>query len=343
MGRLPAFTFVAGACLSISGCYEIEPIIPDGYVGGSAEPGWPPPRIYSADPFHPSNRLFQRLFVLRAGSTLEGPGDLGKGERWEDIPFSPRETFTALDQAEVAALLEVLSEARRPASSFPEEPSLRAILQSDLLSVAARIHGTGGFTRELSEDLFDAAASLSADSPSQPAILPPPLGEPGWEERAGPRAPGLRPSAADLRWTRVFRRGTDREGALVRLRIGIGPAGEPVLFPIGSEAWILTAGSGRSPAPRVFRFRRSRAAGGEDPWIEVPEGVDVAIRDPLNPGGPPLTGKPDSLCGRCHPGPSIGPILPPGEPSGEAGDQLEDARRALKSISFRRGEGPGDR
>ncbi len=163
-------------------------------------------------------------------------------------------------------------------------------------------------------------------------------------EEAGPPVPGLRPSPADLRWTRTFRRSapadpSDRRGeaAVLRLRIGERADGEPVLLEIGSEAWFFSRGKSGEPACRAFRMRRSLLISGEDPWQEVPPDAEIAVLDPEDPLRSPLVGSAGSLCDRLRAAleRGAGPTSPGGTraPAAPAPqDQLEDARRALRFL-----------
>ncbi len=354
------------ALMMFCGCYEIRPELPENYIGSQARPGWPPPAVYSSDPFHPANRLYQRLFVFggREASNLEGDEGIsspawkeGQFQFW-DAPFSPREVLSAADRAEVLALLEVLSR-ESGGDSYPEDPILRGILQSDLLSVACRLNLEG----EIQKELARAALHLAwkeIQAPPDLLALPPPLRKPGWKEIAGPRRRGLSPSPADFRWTRVFRCNTpsdsgggvpklqggsnsrESERALLRLRIGVRPDGAPVLLPIGSEAWFLASSKAGLPHSRIFRFHRVRLLRGEDPWEEVPGGEVIAIRNPEDPGKSTLKGKAAAVCSSCHRGPSLEPGSPAEKSEGTDAPfpperQLQDARRALRSL-FPKGE-----
>ena len=341
------------ALFLLAGCYEIPPRVPEGYVGGPAEPGWPPPAVYDPDRFHPANRLFQRLFVL--GVRGSGGADPASG----DVPFSTRRDLGAVDRAEVRGLLDALGR-EEPGSSFPADPAARGLLASDLLWLAARLEAlrvagagppppgnmveraeapAGGSMQPSIRSLSGAARALAAvDAPAAAAPLPPPLREAGWTEVEAPPVPGLRPSLADLRWTRAFRGGGERPAiALVRLRIAAGPDGRPLLLPLGSEAWILTPGGEGRLAARAFRYRRSKLIHGEEPWEEVTADDEIAVIDPRDPLRDPPRGKVAALCSGCHCGPGAGPkaAVDPSRPGGSdqlAEVQSADARRALEAL-----------
>jgi hypothetical protein len=323
--------------LAFPGCYQIPPELSPDYIGSLAEPGWPPPEVYSLDPFHPANRLFQRLFVL---GEHEEPA---LSCRRADLPFSPRESLGPIDRAEVQGLLEEIEKDLAGAAAV-SDPVARSLLQSDLLLFLARMAASGQAAPELRVDLAAAALVLAGEPPLAADGLPVLLKEPGWSESPGPRAAGFRPSLADLRWTRTFRRGGGREAALVRLRIGADREGEPLLLEEGSEAWLLTASESGPPRPAVLQLRRARAIRGVDGWEPV-EDEKVLIRNPDDPGRPPLAGRLEPLCGSCHPGPGLEASRPPaavpagaGEPAPPSApaapatkdDQREDARRALR-------------
>jgi len=345
------------AAVLLAGCYEAKPQLPKGYLGSPVRSGWPPAAAYAPDNFHPANRLFQRLYVLRA----EGPVAGSVSPSQTDVPFSPRETLGAVDRAEIRALLSALSRGEDGFGSIPS-PAARWVLASDLTAFLARFASRDRSDPEFLEELASAALAARGSAAPEPAPLPPPLRAGDWSEEAVPPVPAFRPSAADLRWTRIFRR--EGESVLLRLRISAGPAGEPILLPIGSEAWHLSAGKGSAaPAARLYHLKREKLARGADPWEEVPPGSVAAIRDPLDPSRPPPSGRLPELCTRCHPGPGLearGPSArapstkardaappvaapapaPPGAalaaeaPAGSA--QREDARRALEALVWPR-------
>jgi len=358
MGRSGRLIALGCSWFLLVGCYQIPPEIPRDYIGSDPAPGWPPPAAYDRDPFHPANRLFQRLWIGLPGG---------------DEPISAKESFDAADRIEIIGLLAALKNTGfTAASTAAVKPVFWVVLQADLLAVAARL-GLGlapdpasGVQKDLVEEalgpdfqaagfpgkLTGAALRLAApvDGAGAPpeipahAALPPVLREPGWVESARPPGPGLRPCAADLRWTRILERrqaggppgGTVQavETALLRLRIGVRGDGEPVLLPLGSEAWILSPSeNGGPPRSRVFHLRRVLLAAGEDPWVEVSSMGRIAVLDPADPRRPLIAGKVSALCAGCHPGPGIEarpPASPASSPAAGAADQLEDARRALR-------------
>lgn len=305
-----------------SGCYEIEPQLPRGYAGSEPRSGWPPPPVYSVDPFHPANRLFQRLFVLSA----PGKPPLHAG----DLPFATTESLGPVDRAEALGLLEELVEGQ--AHQRVTGPAVRAAMQSDLLAFLARLDAAGGANAELRKRMIGAVFLLAGDEETGAERLPPPMRGEGWVE-SGPRARAFRPSAADLRWTRIFRR--PGEAMLLRSRVGARTGGDPALLLLGSEAWTLSAAKEGPPAARVFHLRRARLVRGEDPWEEVPPDAAVSMRNPDDPARPPLSGTARALCARCHPGPGLEVPAPDGSPLLPAAtreQQLEDARRALEGV-----------
>lgn len=85
----------------LAGCYEIPPEIPEGYIGGGAAPGWPPVAVYHRDPFHPSNLLYHRLFILNRQG--------GQGHEGEDSR-AVGQNFDRVDHAEITALAHRLIE-----------------------------------------------------------------------------------------------------------------------------------------------------------------------------------------------------------------------------------------
>jgi hypothetical protein len=286
---------------------------------------------------------------------LGGRGSGGAAPASGDVPFSTRRDLGPVDRAEVVSLLHAL-EGEEPGGTLADDPAARGLLASDLLWLAARFEalraaGAGpatpvsmveraeappGDSIEQSIRLFSRAAqSFAAKDVPVAAPLPPPLRDGGWTEVEGPPVPGLRPSLADLRWTRVFRGGGERPAtALVRLRITAGPDGGPLLLPLGSEAWILAPGADGRPAGRAFRFRRSKLIRGEEPWEEVAAEEEIAVIDPRDPLKDPPRGKVAALCSGCHSKEVDSEERPEvsGGPERSVEVQAADARRALEAL-----------
>jgi hypothetical protein len=114
-------------------CREIPPRLPEGYLGGPSARGWPPAAVYHPDPFHPANRLHQRLFLLSQdpppppSSSLPSP--------------APRSDLDPLDRAEIDALLE---RSLAPSSTVDAlAPASRARLRADLEAAAAALRARG--------------------------------------------------------------------------------------------------------------------------------------------------------------------------------------------------------
>ncbi len=316
--RSRASAFVLCAALAFNpGCYEIEPQISKDFIGSPAQPGWPSPAAYADDPFHPANRIFQRLFVLGAEPAAAGG----------DMPTSPRESLSAIDRAELAALLDALAKGgdRTP----PLGNEARLLLETDLLAALLRLvpENPSSDEAELLEMVL--RGTMEPASPPRSRLdVPPPLRGGGWTEAGGPRSAGLIPSPADFRWTRSFR--SEGRTALVRLRIAAKEGGEPALLQLGSEAWLLDAAGQGPPLARVFHFRRTRLLRGEEPWEEVPAGTTIAVRHPEKPSAGPISGEVRAICAACHAGPGLEAKreLPP---LARAPDQAEAARAVLKA------------
>jgi hypothetical protein len=370
--RRPTFLLLAAA---LSGCYAIEPDpaelegkpLPPGWPPPAVydrDPLHPANRIFQrlfvlgdgAAAMSPGERDADIPFSLRQAFGEVDRAEIaslfealarGEGGSFPSIP-SVRAVFQSdllaigtRERGENRGLAEILGRAAlRLASEVPSgaDPSAR-VPPDPSRRVPSPVDAPGRVRRERYPRIY-AAPGVGADRYPPPetgaGMLPPPLRDPSWKEEETAIAAGFRPSPADLRWTCIFRRaGFPRAAALVRLRIGIDSRKEPVLLPLGSEAWILEErGEGRSPAPRVFHFRRSRLLAGADPWDDVTERT-VAIRDPRDPSRPLLAGRPEALCTGCHPGPSL-EAHPPAPPP----DQIGDAAEAIRGIP---GTDPGTR
>ncbi len=309
---------LCAALAGLPGCYEIEPEIAKDYVGSPAQPGWPAPAVYSSDPFHPANRIFQRLFVL---------GEEPAAAIGTDPPFSMKESLSAIDRAELAALLDAL--AKGGDRSPPLGMEARLLLETDILAFLLRLESKDSFPK--GTELMELALRGKPEPASLPRsnlALPPPLRDGSWAETDGPRAAGLVPSASDFRWTRSFR-GAGR-AALVRLRIAAKEDGEPVLLQLGSEAWLLDAAGQGPPLARGFYFRRTRLLRGEEPWEEVPAGAALALRHPEKPAAAPISGELRAVCASCHPGPGLD-AKRESLPLSGAPNQAEAARAVLSA------------
>jgi len=276
-----------------SSCREIPPVIPEGYEGSAAAEGWPPPPTYDADPLHPANRWFHRAF---GGRTAAGDIVPPRG----DEPFSRLDRPSRVDVAELSALLEACARSAGPL----EAPLFR----TDLLAEAARssVEGSPEAARELRPLLL--AGARRVDGPGPPRRIPPeapPLRQGTWTEEDPPGAPGLLPSAEDLRWTRRLRSrsGDGSRSVLMRQRVELDPAGSPALSPLPSECWELSPVAGGMPGggmePRVWRFDRVAWTAGREPWREIGPTETIAIRDPERAGAV-IEGEMRILCVGCH-------------------------------------------
>ena len=121
--RFRAATGAATGVLVLLGCYEAPPRLPPDYHSQPPPRGWPPAAVYVEDRFHPANRWFHRAFSARdaGGQPLAAPSD---------VADSPLAEPTAVDRAELLALLAALLEEGLPAAS---EPLSGALLRADLL------------------------------------------------------------------------------------------------------------------------------------------------------------------------------------------------------------------
>lgn len=285
----------------LAGCYAVPPEIPADYGDRPLPTGWPAPAVYSTDVLHPANRWFQRLYspVGRGGTFARASSDR---------PYAPRRERTAVDRAEIVALLEVV-----PAPTLPS-PLSRLLLHSDLLAEARRLEATGD--EALSGTYAVALRAVPAPRlEKRPAFVPPPLRQGAWLPVQGSLAAGLTATPADLREGRVFyqfaggrlpagrgrRAAVDlelpRRAALVRFRMALGDGGLRATV-LASEGWFLESRAGEI-VPRLFRFDRALAHLAE-PWREVGPDEAISIRDPVGGDGPPLRGTLRDVCLSCH-------------------------------------------
>ncbi|HVR76079.1 MAG TPA: hypothetical protein VMT52_17235 [Planctomycetota bacterium] len=335
-------TRLASSCALIlaAGCYEISPEIPDGYIGSPAAPGWPPPAVYDADSLHPRNRWFHRAFGRRGleGDALPAP---------PDAPSGSLMTLGPVDRAEIAALLarsaaDRESAARGALVTSPRARAADAIFRSDALAEASRLAAEAGESpggRGI-VSLLLAAARARVGSQPLPALpreaVPPPLREGEWIEKPPPRTRGLQPSAADIRWTRVFAgRERPKHTLLLRLRTALDLDGKVALLPLASECWESETTDG-PPRFRVWRFDRAEWLRGGDPWRAIPPGTAITIRSPLDPSSR-LTGLAPALCASCHGTEGDIPLPAPREAASAAEGSPEElmadlAARALAPI-----------
>ena len=287
---------VAGV-MTAGGCYEVPPIIPQGYVGGPTARGWPPVTAYHLEPFHPRNRWFQRAFGGR-----DGQGGLLPVHA--DEPLGTNTRFSLVDRAELCALLEAVTlvdNDRAGSSGLATADSRQgvteAIFRSDLLAEASRLRSQGLMAdeeKELVSSLLRVARSVGEevkclDGGLPPEAEPPPLRTGEWLDAEAtavsnvPFPPSLLPSTADMRWTRVLEEkpagSFQQRLVLLRLRVALDQRGEPLLLSIGSECWQLW-GDGKTVS-HLWRFDRAEWLSGREPWREVPVGGEI-----ITPGVP---------------------------------------------------------
>lgn len=295
--------FFLGLC--IPACRELPPVVPEGYPGSPAAPGWPPLAVYDADPFSPRNRWFHRQFGGRtpAGDILAAHAD---------DPVSSLVAPTPTDLAEIEALLHGCEGAPSSASPQERERVGRLFFRADASAEAARIvvewPESPGRTRIV--ELLSRLAGLPPAPIAGP--LPPPLQKGSWEEQGPPNAPGLLPGARDHRGSRVFRskvvgegEGGGRgprpaDGTLLLLREPVvgcppGPTG-----PLGlaNECWEISRRNGEITRS-VYRLDRAGLLLGVPAWRRVPPSEEISIRSPLDPRVI-LAGPLDQLCSSCH-------------------------------------------
>lgn len=293
---------LASACVLIlvAGCYEISPEIPEGYIGSPAAPGWPPPAVYDADTLHPRNRWFHRTFGRRG---LEG--DVLPASA--DAPSGSLVTLGPVDRAEIAALLARIAadgeaSARENLATSTRARAADTIFSSDALAEASRLAAEAGESpggRGIVSLLLGAARARAGGHALPREAVPPPLREGEWIEKPPPRTRGLEPSAADIRWTRVFAaRERPKHTLLLRLRTALDLEGKVALLPLASECWEAETTDG-PPRFRVWRFDRAEWLRGGDPWRAVPPGTAITIRSPVDPSSR-LTGLAPALCASCH-------------------------------------------
>lgn len=292
---------IAAALLSgITGCYEVPPVIPPGYVGSPPSPGWPPLCVYDLDAFSLRNRWFHRQISARASE-----GEIIRAHA--DEPFGRLVSPSPVDVAEIVALLRALAATPQPEPE-PGDPIAfvsAAIFRSDLLAEACRIEvdWPASEPREEIRNLSRQGAACSSfalpSSSLEPSLRPTPLRTGDWKEVPAPAAPGLVASPADPRATKLFRMGAPaRASVLVRYRAAARKEGGLGPLPIASECWELERGDD-GPTYRVFRFDRAEWLQGRDPWRVVQDEVEIVIRNPVDPSQR-LEGAPRRLCASCH-------------------------------------------
>jgi hypothetical protein len=245
------------------GCFEIPPTVPEDYVGGEPAEGWPPPRVYHPDRFHPANRLFQRLFVLECDAPCG------------DVAFPGRRAFSALDVAELVVLLSRTGAATASGGDAPEwsetlPPSGLRLLEADLRALAGFLRA-----RDLPGDasvarLLDGLRSRMPKGrlARAPAIPPPPGGV---EMEHGPALAGPLPAAHPL--------------------------------PLASdlEWWRLEGAPPQGAAAAVYQLRRERWLAGSEGWARLDGEASIVVKAPEDASEPGVRiGTIMELCGNCH-------------------------------------------
>lgn len=245
--------------LAVPACYEIPPVVPADYVGSEPPPGWPPPRAYHPDPFHPANRWFHRAFSPRDPS-----GRLGTALPYDPLPEGER---GRVDVAELSVLLDDVAAAggwgslgmfrpdRCPApllgadllqvalhlAAGADGGTLRAEVVGETLALARGVGAAGlGSQRVGSQRLgpqgigaegLGCGGGLSEES-LPAAAEPPPLRAGVWVEAPAPDSSDLIPSARDCRWTRMLYQETPGNAGGPRVSAGSPSGGSP-------SRWVL--------------------------------------------------------------------------------------------------------
>ncbi len=299
--HLPRLILMGFSCVvGLTGCYELPPVIPRGYVGSLPAPGWPPLCVYDSDPFSRSNRWFHRQFSDRSSD-----GEILRARA--DEPFGLMVNPSAVDEAEVLAILRALV-AEPPIKPNPGE--LRACLSysifcSDLFQESCRIGVEWPVSRRR-EDIIcllrhfaGFSGPTARDWKSEVFVAPPPLRQGEWQEMQAPMAPGLAASVVDPRGSRLFfRESPRRESLLVRCRV-LPREGEGLeALPIANECWQIVEDEDGF-AYNVLRFDRAEWLQGRDPWHAIAQDSEIVIRDPTDPTRR-LVGSPKRLCIACH-------------------------------------------
>lgn len=270
------------ACLTILGfgvpaCFEVPPVVPEGYAGSRPKAQSVPLAVYAPEPFHPANRWFQRAFAPR-----DARGRLGALD--PAAAWSSMERGTPVDHAELHALLARIE----PGRAASIEPEARRWVRADLLDEAHRWRRLG---EPALADLH-ARAAESFDVDATPAPLPPSASVRAADEDESVLDP--RRAVAGVPYRVRIQRSASRE--LLRASLDLFAISDETFL---REVWILDRVDG-AWTPRVERFDRERALRGEPAWIAFgPEDV-IAVRDPFAEGHP-LDRRPlGEICARCH-------------------------------------------
>lgn len=220
----------------LSGCYEVPPEITEDYYRAAVEPGWPPLAVYHADPFHPANLLFHRLFIL------------GAGPRGGDFPVSRRGPLDRVDRAEIGFLCERVRATLVTGEDGLSGPGL-TLLMIDLENETNRLRERRGpGDPEVVESLDDLLRALRAGA--VPVGLPPPP-EGATIER--PDRPGDHPAPTPgglEAWRLEGRRGVEIP-RILHLSRARWLRGEEPWVEVSAEApWVVRAAPGDAVAVR---------------------------------------------------------------------------------------------
>jgi len=270
------------AVLTLAGCYESPPIIPEGYGPRTVE-GWPSPTVYAREAAHPVNRWFHRSFARRSAD-----GRIVAVR--PDAPLSEMRVPGLVDRAEIAALLAAVD---RELATVDAAPATRALLRADLLAQARFWSGHG--SEELARRHRELAGRVQGATDDWPSALqPPPLRQGRWQRVVAEGGDARRTVLYDV---------TASDGA----RVGpVGDSSAPeraaLLFSetgVPMECWTIDVDDG-SVRYAIYRLDRAAQLEGGDAWRRLPLDTTISIRGLGRREGEMIEGVIAETCASCH-------------------------------------------
>jgi hypothetical protein len=270
------------ALLSLAGCYESPPVVPEDYGPIEIE-GWPSPRVYSREGTHPANRWFHRSFARRAED-----GRIASVRA--DAPLSEMREPSPVDFAEITVLLGVLE---AELGTLDVDSVTRMTLRADLLAQARFWveRGRDGLARrhqELAERVEGATDEWPRD------LYPPILREARWQSVVTEDATTRRIVLYGISASAAARTGSVADSpAPKRAALLFAENGVPL------ECWTIDIDRG-SMRPAVYRLDRAARLAGRTAWRQVPPDEPISIRELGARVGETIQGTTTKICASCH-------------------------------------------
>lgn len=268
--------------LSLAGCYESPPVIPEDYGPRGIE-GWPSPTVYAREAAHPANRWFHRSYARRSGD-----GRIVSVR--PDVPLSELRAPGPVDRAEITALLGAVE---AELGTVEVDSATRSLLRADLLAQARfwSEHGREGLARRHAE-LAERVEGATDEWP--PELYPPILRGKQWQNIVTEDANARRTVLHGISPGASARAGSVADSpAPKRAALLFDESGVPL------ECWTIDVDDG-SMRHAVYRLDRAARLEGRTAWRQVPPDETISIRGLGAREGETIEGTVTELCASCH-------------------------------------------